>query len=322
MDRGAIGVEPLWSPKDAIVDIVFIHGLNGNRELTWTNEAGLFWPKDLLPNDIPQASILTWGYDANVLPEKFLGVISKNSIKNHAETFCLNLQQYRTTTNSKTKERPLILVAHSLGGLALLLSPINDTCKLSKDLYGIIFLGTPHRGTSIADLGAIVASLVAFFVQVNQGMLKELKAEALPLTELEDDFAALMRGSPDGGGSVKVVCLHEELPECSTKRKVVEPHSAVIPGTDRASIHACHTKMTKFSGPEDPGYKTIRDRLKEWVTDIRNQQAQDSSASSTAAQGSTFAHYGDVKDNGLSIQGNQTFSGSQSFGGTHTHQSG
>src|SRR3989440_7402128 len=45
--------------------IVAVHGLNGHREKTWTAANGVHWLRDLLPNDIPNARILSWGYDAN-----------------------------------------------------------------------------------------------------------------------------------------------------------------------------------------------------------------------------------------------------------------
>lgn len=42
-----------------------MHGLNGHREKTWTASNGVHWLRDLLPHDVPQARIFSWGYDAN-----------------------------------------------------------------------------------------------------------------------------------------------------------------------------------------------------------------------------------------------------------------
>ena len=45
--------------------IVAIHGLNGHRETTFTTHlGGVNWLQDLLPLDIPNARILTYGYDS------------------------------------------------------------------------------------------------------------------------------------------------------------------------------------------------------------------------------------------------------------------
>ena len=43
--------------------IVFVHGLTGNRETTWTHkEAKVFWPQAFLARDLPNTRILTFGY--------------------------------------------------------------------------------------------------------------------------------------------------------------------------------------------------------------------------------------------------------------------
>lgn len=41
-----------------------VHGLDGHREKTWTAN-GVNWLSDFLPSDIPNARILTWGYDGD-----------------------------------------------------------------------------------------------------------------------------------------------------------------------------------------------------------------------------------------------------------------
>jgi hypothetical protein len=53
-------------PSDAVVDIVFVHGLRGNSYKTWfTQETSSYWPLDFLSHDIPLSRISTFGYAAN-----------------------------------------------------------------------------------------------------------------------------------------------------------------------------------------------------------------------------------------------------------------
>jgi len=47
-----------------IRSIVAVHGLNGHPKKTWTAN-NVNWLRDFLPPDIPNARILSWGYDAN-----------------------------------------------------------------------------------------------------------------------------------------------------------------------------------------------------------------------------------------------------------------
>ncbi|KAJ5175660.1 uncharacterized protein N7482_001537 [Penicillium canariense] len=92
--------------------LIAVHGLNGHREQTWTASNQINWLRDLLPSDIPNARILTYGYDArthgtNDLTAQFL--------YEHAITFLGKLCIFRR--NTKAKKRPIIFLAHSLGGI-------------------------------------------------------------------------------------------------------------------------------------------------------------------------------------------------------------
>ncbi len=53
------------------------------------------WPRDLLPQDVPQARILTFGYDASVI--NFFDSTSHSSIFQHALNLLQDLQRKRNT---------------------------------------------------------------------------------------------------------------------------------------------------------------------------------------------------------------------------------
>ena len=63
-----------------VVDIVAVHGLNGDSRQTWTApKSKAFWLKDYLPNDVKGARVMTFSYNA--------GIVFGNttaSIKDHA----------------------------------------------------------------------------------------------------------------------------------------------------------------------------------------------------------------------------------------------
>jgi pimeloyl-ACP methyl ester carboxylesterase len=96
--------------------VIFVHGLTGNRETTWTDkQSGVFWPAHLLRRDVPETRILTFGYDADVA--HFWALASNNRIGNHALDLVNALAQMRERTG--TGHRPVIFVVHSLGGLVV-----------------------------------------------------------------------------------------------------------------------------------------------------------------------------------------------------------
>ncbi|KAK1452670.1 hypothetical protein CCUS01_10711 [Colletotrichum cuscutae] len=78
------GLKTLHDPAEgeAVVDIIFIHGLKGHREKTWTAEnASEPWPMTLLPSEIPNARVLAYGYDADVA--KATDALSRAHTRDH-----------------------------------------------------------------------------------------------------------------------------------------------------------------------------------------------------------------------------------------------
>ena len=124
--------------SSAQVDVVFVHGLNGDPKKTWTSKSGnVFWPEDLLPSFIHDFNVrvLVYGYDADILSFATKGTgVTKDKIHNHAERLVADLFANRRVSRSipicrteeltakqirKASERPIIFVAHSLGGLVV-----------------------------------------------------------------------------------------------------------------------------------------------------------------------------------------------------------
>ncbi len=74
--------------------IVAVHGLNGHREKTWTVN-NVNWLCDFLPSDVPNARILSWGYDANT---HSTSPISAQYLYDHARTLVSDLCLKRRLT--------------------------------------------------------------------------------------------------------------------------------------------------------------------------------------------------------------------------------
>jgi hypothetical protein len=112
--------------------VIFIHGLTGHREKTWTAAGETEpWPKSLLPKDLPTARIITYGYDADVL--RLTKPAGQNTIREHAKTLINDLSGIRTDAVG----RPIIFVVHSLGGLLIqdaLLICTNPNNKAQTDI--------------------------------------------------------------------------------------------------------------------------------------------------------------------------------------------
>lgn len=64
---GALSAPPDDSGAEQYpVDIIAVHGLNGDAYRTWTHENGVLWLRDLLPGLLPGCRVFTYGYPSQV----------------------------------------------------------------------------------------------------------------------------------------------------------------------------------------------------------------------------------------------------------------
>jgi len=100
-------------------------------------------------------------------------------------------------TASQAKKRPIIFICHSLGGLvvkqALVYSQIDKLyTDIRKSTYGIVFLATPHRGSSSANLANILSNIAAAaFPGIQTQLLKTLEKDSATLGDVTDNFRHL-----------------------------------------------------------------------------------------------------------------------------------
>ncbi|KAF8537112.1 hypothetical protein BDD12DRAFT_795406 [Trichophaea hybrida] len=180
------------------VDIVAVHGLNSHPQHCWEKD-GVFWLRDFLATSLPEARVMTFGYNANVINDA-----AQTRIRGHAQSLLQNLRDERVEQN---KRRPLIFVCHSLGGIVvkqvyLLFSRLNiyaysrysyRYADIRKSTYGICFLGTPHRGANVAGWGKLLVNMSKpAFKNPKTQLLDTLRSQSNELLDLALDFGNLV----------------------------------------------------------------------------------------------------------------------------------
>ena len=147
----------------------------------------VFWPLDLLPHTLPDCRIYTWGYCADILGG------STTTVFQHARNLLSNVADIRIS--SVDRQRPIVWVAHSLGGIVVK-DALNQSRTMSTYLkevlpatYGVCFLGTPHRGSSLASLASTVSQITRIWggspsIQI----IQDLKYDAETLDRIQRHF--------------------------------------------------------------------------------------------------------------------------------------
>ncbi|EER37160.1 LipA and NB-ARC domain-containing protein [Histoplasma capsulatum H143] len=271
------------------VDIVFVHGLNGTSYNTWaTKKPEVFWPGDLLPHTLKgqNVRILTYGYDANVT--SFARGTSKERLHNHAEHLAGQLIANRNLQDAV--ERPIIFVCHSLGGIVVkktllycehLRHPRTQHIRSTYvSTYAILFMGTPHNGSDLANLGTAIQTIFSLvprkLFDTTPTLLKTLRPDNEILQNVNRQFAEIM-------GRYRIYFFHESKPMDlkGTRKFIVEESSAapVIEGVERMGIEADHTSMCRFESEKSPGYEAVAEAIlrytREAPGEIANRWAQE-----------------------------------------------
>lgn len=168
--------------KGAEVDIVAVQGLGAHPYYTWVKKPDavkgkktgklslssdtaqtateipeIMWLRDLLPKSVCNARIASYSYESDWRHDV------KTNLRKCGEQLLNVLHQSRA--GDQERQRPLIMVGHSLGGLvikqALVLANHGENFKdIRLATSGIIFLGTPHEGSSAAEYGIWLARAI------------------------------------------------------------------------------------------------------------------------------------------------------------------
>ncbi|KAF2999061.1 hypothetical protein E8E14_002825 [Neopestalotiopsis sp. 37M] len=262
-----LGLHLFHEGQDSIIDIVAVHGLNGHSESTWTAGNDKLWLRDFLPQSIPDARIFTWGYDAATHNTEHKSTLH---LHDHGQALVNDLAQKRRGD----MKRPIIFIAHSLGGLVVKAALIHSFHKRRDDTehfsiklstMGIVFMGTPHLGSDAADMATVVLNALSVFMRTDTKMLDHLKQESSQLDLQRSQFAELKDG-------IRILYCFESLETHTLMNKtklIVPKRSAVIQdGTaEELSIRADHRGMVRFLDEGDSAYASLVDRIRIWKQD-------------------------------------------------------
>ena len=214
-----------------IGSIVFVHGFTGHPERTWTHKEGvhddqaehgqetreppskrpkflspmtrlqkpIYWPRDLLPATIPNARVLTYGYDTHI-SHRLGPSMSKVTVYDIAWDLIVHSEAERRSEPL----RPLLFVAHSLGGIIVKEALRRSRgCEMHQSqlhsIYestsGILFFGTPHGGADPKGLLFSIATkaMKSLGFSVNEQVVNSLLPSSERLRELRDEFGPMAR---------------------------------------------------------------------------------------------------------------------------------
>jgi hypothetical protein len=137
-------------------------------------------------------------------------------------------------------------------------------------VYGILFLGTPHRGSGSASIGRMAYQITkAAARRPNEKLLQALERNSDTLEQINSSFLQTL----EEHNNIAISSFREEK---ETRKLlffstiVVEADSARI-GLAREelnSIPADHRNMAKLSSFEDVGFKRVSAQIRRWIQSL------------------------------------------------------
>lgn len=252
-----IGITELYTPSEPheiVADVVFVHGLKGHPHRTWhygklhhapegkTTKSSLksylpfkrsknrdiqpvsgeasetlgscYWPWDLLPSDFENIRILVYGYESD--PSHFYKAPTQMNISQHGR----NLLEEVVSRRNKCKTRPIIFVAHSLGGI-IVKDAIVESRKyvqqprmqeVANSCRAIFFFGTPHSGADAAEWGIVLSNIVGTIPlgpSTYKEILRGLSPDSEKLDNLTRDFNDILNADIPIQQKIKIFSFQE-----------------------------------------------------------------------------------------------------------------
>ncbi|KAL8937262.1 MAG: hypothetical protein Q9216_004510 [Gyalolechia sp. 2 TL-2023] len=222
-----------FNGEEVRVDLIFVHGLADDWQQTWKKDDSSSWIQDLLPNDIPHARIFAYGLNILDTYHKFPSSSTDG------------LRDYEKTREDHPK-RPVIFLAHSLGGLILQTFLQDCSLSLRAAIKGIVFFGTPHLSRQDDQRTAFAAAMTSLGHTVDLDYLFDLGS-------ISDRFAARVTERKIAG---PMIGFYERLP-VTNRLIVVGKESQFPPRCDTRGMDANHLDMTWFPSVSNTNYQMV-----------------------------------------------------------------
>ncbi|KAK4069551.1 uncharacterized protein Triagg1_6975 [Trichoderma aggressivum f. europaeum] len=278
LDHDFLSITSLFAPahQNHNVDIVAISGLGGHAFGSFKERDGEhMWLRDALPHSItnesgePIARIMVYGYESS-LP-------NSDRFQN-LEDLGTNLHSDLRTLIFDDSFKPIVFIAHSLGGLIvkqflISLSKSKDEVdqKLRRAVYGIAFFGVPHDGMDIHSLIPMVGD------GPNRFLLESIGSNNSQILSIQQREFSDALGDQ---GETEIVSFYETrfsptALQDESGRWTMSGEPAVLVSKASAThcrpcenrpehicaINRTHSEMVKFA-QEDPEYNRVLGRIR------------------------------------------------------------
>jgi pimeloyl-ACP methyl ester carboxylesterase len=237
--KRSLGLQIVHQPgQRAPLDIIFVHGLGGHPLKTWckNHDPKFFWPGLWLPDDVEvgDARIFTFGYNADFRPGSGRNIANISSFAKEL-LFEMRFGKDNEDEDLELGKAPIVFVVHSMGGLVMKKAALlgrNDKTYSSmiNSIAAVVFLGTPHRGSGLAE---VLKKLLSVSLQAPRAFINDLCKNSSALEEINESFRHI-------ASELSIMSFYEtEATKIGGKRlMIVETDSSVLGKSSILLVHS------------------------------------------------------------------------------------
>lgn len=217
IDTDFLGFTPLNVVDDSQagqIDCILVSGLSSHAYGSWKERGGRFmWPVDTEDSRPPNVRFLLWGYDTSLInSESFqdiedIGGNLATALEGIHPSFA---RDDKDDQKPEFEARPIVFIAHSLGGLVVKEAICQMTQKMAylRCVYGLVLFGVPHNGLLVDPWLRIIGQ------RANSDLVRSLKPDSRDLQRLDKTFRKTFRlpGS-------QVISVYETMKSSTTKEE-------------------------------------------------------------------------------------------------------
>uniref|UniRef100_A0A0N4ZRJ4 Protein SERAC1 n=1 Tax=Parastrongyloides trichosuri TaxID=131310 RepID=A0A0N4ZRJ4_PARTI len=227
--------------KEPIVDIVFLHGIQGSGLTTWRSHDSIknnktrCWLADwLLPELSKPVRAIATDYVSSFWFQKGIENTVVNRAKELEKEFC----------DANIGKRPIIFISHSLGGI-LLKKILTDNPKIRDNTVAVMFIAVPHRGSRLSSIFGNIS--------ITSDEVKFLKLDSEGNSKIHRQFLSISEDIP------LFMSLTENIKHNLIKKyHMVPPESAYFERGSFYHLNTSHMDITKPKDKNDQVYILIK----------------------------------------------------------------
>ena len=270
-------LDHVFAHEHPLVDVIFVHGLTGDPHDTWAgNTESSFWP-EWLDKDLDHLTVYTLGYPARAF--RALAIKEMNLFERATSIL-------ETLAGHSIGKRPIVFVAHSLGGILVKMllrkssqAEDEDWHRISQATKLVVFIATPHTGSALANVFKSIprVSTHVDLLAKRTGVLEDLNHHYRVLTNQRTDLSTAVYYETHRTHTTMIVSRDSADPGISNVEPVPvdKDHISICKPLDKNDIVYLGIKRHIRRVVESVRKSDLVDKSNLWVEEYGERAAED-----------------------------------------------